>query len=85
MRREHFALFQCPPSLTSRGKVRLLSSEPSNGLAAIRVVYVEDDERLARLTAQYPNSHGVEVTRVARGDQAWRRCCAFLPMWCCWI
>jgi two-component system OmpR family response regulator len=47
-----------------------VSSEPSAGLAAIRVVYVEDDERLARLTAHYLNSHGLEVTRVARGDQA---------------
>jgi len=37
---------------------------------AIRVVYVEDDERLARLTMQYFASHGLEVTLVTRGDQA---------------
>ena len=36
----------------------------------IRVVYVEDDERLARLTSQYLNSHRVEVHVVTRGDQA---------------
>ena len=36
----------------------------------LRVVYVEDDERLARLTAQYLRSHGVEVIVVARGDLA---------------
>jgi two-component system OmpR family response regulator len=35
----------------------------------IRVVYVEDDERLARLTTQYLNSHRVEVHVVGRGDQ----------------
>jgi len=40
------------------------------GSNAIRVVYVEDDERLARLTAHYLGSHGVEVFRVSRGDQA---------------
>lgn len=36
----------------------------------LSVVYVEDDERLARLTAQYLQSHGLEVTVVARGDLA---------------
>jgi DNA-binding response OmpR family regulator len=35
-----------------------------------RVVYVEDDERLARLTTQYLASHGVDVIHVARGDLA---------------
>jgi DNA-binding response OmpR family regulator len=35
----------------------------------IRVVYVEDDERLARLTAQYLASHRVDVHVVSRGDQ----------------
>jgi DNA-binding response OmpR family regulator len=35
-----------------------------------RVVYVEDDERLARLTAQYLSSHDVEVSLVLRGDEA---------------
>jgi DNA-binding response OmpR family regulator len=35
----------------------------------IRVVYVEDDERLARLTTQYLSSHRVEVHVVSRGDQ----------------
>ena len=36
----------------------------------IRVVYVEDDERLARLTTQYLNAHRIDVTLVTRGDQA---------------
>lgn len=36
----------------------------------ITVVFVEDDERLARLTAQYMLTHNVEVTVVTRGDLA---------------
>jgi two-component system OmpR family response regulator len=36
----------------------------------IRVVYVEDDERLARLTTQYLESHQIEVHLVTRGDRA---------------
>jgi DNA-binding response OmpR family regulator len=36
----------------------------------VSVVYVEDDERLARLTAQYLASHDVQVTLVHRGDLA---------------
>jgi DNA-binding response OmpR family regulator len=36
----------------------------------LTVLYVEDDERLARLTSQYLKSHGVEVTVVPRGDLA---------------
>ena len=36
----------------------------------LSVVYVEDDERLARLTAQYLRSHGVVVHVVSRGDEA---------------
>jgi len=38
--------------------------------AEIRIVYVEDDDRLARLTTQYLTSHRVQVHLVARGDQA---------------
>lgn len=36
----------------------------------IRVLYVEDDERLARLTLEYLTSHGLEVHLVPRGDLA---------------
>jgi DNA-binding response OmpR family regulator len=36
----------------------------------LRVVLVEDDARLARLTALYLESHGVQVTVVASGDLA---------------
>jgi DNA-binding response OmpR family regulator len=35
-----------------------------------RVVYVEDDQRLAALTARYLQSHGVDVHVVERGDRA---------------
>jgi len=38
--------------------------------AEISVVYVEDDERLARLTTQYLTSHRIAVHLVTRGDQA---------------
>lgn len=38
----------------------------------MRVVYVEDDERLARLTSQYLKSHGVEVELVSHGEDAVR-------------
>jgi two-component system OmpR family response regulator len=38
--------------------------------ADISVVYVEDDERLARLTTQYLTSHRIAVHLVPRGDQA---------------
>ena len=41
-----------------------------NAEADIRIVYVEDDERLARLTTQYLTSHRVTVHVVARGDHA---------------
>ena len=41
-----------------------------NAESEIRVVYVEDDERLARLTTQYLKSHRVEVHLVNRGDLA---------------
>jgi DNA-binding response OmpR family regulator len=36
----------------------------------LTVVYVEDDERLGRLTAQYLSSHHVDVFLVSRGDLA---------------
>lgn len=36
----------------------------------IRVLYVEDDERLARLTLEYLTSHGLHVHLVPRGDFA---------------
>jgi DNA-binding response OmpR family regulator len=41
-----------------------------NAPPEIRIVYIEDDDRLARLTMQYLASHRVEVTLVPRGDQA---------------
>jgi DNA-binding response OmpR family regulator len=45
--------------------------EPAPGLETpLSIVYVEDDERLARLTTQYLASHGVAVTLVHRGDRA---------------
>ncbi|RYE89048.1 MAG: response regulator, partial [Myxococcales bacterium] len=47
-----------------------MTSEAAEAGETIRVVYVEDDERLARLTVQYLRSHGLDVTLVTRGDQA---------------
>lgn len=44
--------------------------EPSERDDAITIVYVEDDERLARLTTQYLVAHHVQVFHVARGDEA---------------
>jgi DNA-binding response OmpR family regulator len=41
-----------------------------NTESEIRIVYVEDDDRLARLTTQYLRGHGVEVHVVNRGDLA---------------
>ena len=37
---------------------------------AVSIVYVEDDERLAQVTAQFLASHGVQVTLVHRGALA---------------
>src|SRR4051812_23139013 len=51
-----------------RGSGGILREVPAD--PEIRVVYVEDDERLARLTTQYLNAHRVEVTLVTRGDLA---------------
>ena len=36
----------------------------------VSIVYVEDDERLARLTSQYLASHDVDVFHLGRGDEA---------------
>jgi two-component system OmpR family response regulator len=44
--------------------------QPATPIESLRVVMVEDDERLARLTAKYLQSHGVLVDVVARGDVA---------------
>lgn len=37
---------------------------------SLKVVYVEDDHRLAQLTTKYLESHGVQVELVSRGDLA---------------
>ena len=39
-------------------------------MTAIRVLYVEDDDRLGRLTSEYLESHGLEVRLVPRGELA---------------
>jgi DNA-binding response OmpR family regulator len=41
-----------------------------DGLAHLKLVYVEGDEQLARLTSKYLTVHGVEVSMVARGASA---------------
>ncbi len=47
---------------------RWWNTDPVND--GIRVLYVEDDERLARLTMEYLTTHGLEVHLVPRGDLA---------------
>jgi len=46
------------------------SREASREAEPLSVLYVEDDERLGRLTAQYLQSHGLRVSLCRRGDQA---------------
>lgn len=46
------------------------TSDTKDAGATVTVVYVEDDERLARLTSQYLTSHGLDVVVVSRGDLA---------------
>jgi DNA-binding response OmpR family regulator len=45
-----------------------VTSPPGPTSAGISVLYIEDDERLARLTAQYLETHGVRVTVAANGN-----------------
>jgi DNA-binding response OmpR family regulator len=45
-------------------------TESASAPEKLTVVYVEDDDRLARLTTQYLQSHGLDVVVVSRGDQA---------------
>src|SRR5580765_4456928 len=52
---------------SSRTKAPMADTTDSEPLS---LLYVEDDERLARLTAQYLTSHGVTVALVGRGDLA---------------
>jgi DNA-binding response OmpR family regulator len=56
-------------TMPSFGRMASVKS-PTDDEGAISIVYVEDDERLARLTKQYLESHGVLVTLVHRGDLA---------------
>ncbi|HEX2735088.1 MAG TPA: response regulator transcription factor [Polyangiaceae bacterium] len=48
----------------------MLDSREVEPAEAVRVLYVEDDERLARLTAQYLATHGVEAQVVTSGALA---------------
>jgi two-component system OmpR family response regulator len=45
---------------------------PSTSSEAISVVYVEDDPRIARLTAKYLETHGIVVTLAADGAEGIR-------------
>lgn len=49
-----------------------MKGRPEDGVdnESLIVVYIEDDERLGRLTAEYLRSHGVQVVLLARGDGA---------------
>jgi hypothetical protein len=44
--------------------------ESASDVGGISVLLVEDDERLARITAQYLSNHHVHVTLAADGDEA---------------
>ncbi len=55
------------PRLGATGGWNTVPLSPESEIA---IVYVEDDERLARLTRQYLASHRIQVTLVTRGDQA---------------
>jgi DNA-binding response OmpR family regulator len=46
---------------------------------SLSVLYVEDDERLARLTARYLESHGVRVTVVGDGEAGVREALRIRP------
>jgi len=56
--------------VTRGGKLRVDMDGKDEPRDRIRVVYVEDDARLARLTAQYLETHAVDVHLVGRGDMA---------------
>jgi DNA-binding response OmpR family regulator len=58
------------PLMPSFPSMARTSKDASGAEAPLTVVYVEDDERLARLTSQYLASHEVEVVVVPRGDLA---------------
>lgn len=58
-------MFRRAPARRTDGILAPVPADPE-----IRVVYVEDDARLARLTTQYLQAHRIEVTVVARGDLA---------------
>ena len=62
---------------------RMPTNPPEESSPRLSVVYVEDDERLGRLTAQYLASHDVEVSLVAAATRLWPRCCACGPTSCC--
>jgi two-component system, OmpR family, response regulator len=47
-----------------------MTEAPPSDAERVTIVYVEDDERLARLTSEYLRSHGIEVHHIARGDIA---------------
>jgi two-component system, OmpR family, response regulator len=45
----------------------------------LSILFVEDDERLARLTARYLESHGIEVAIAASGDEGLREALRSTP------
>jgi DNA-binding response OmpR family regulator len=46
---------------------------------SITIVYIEDDERLARLTTRYLESHGIVVTQARDGEHGIRQVLAVRP------
>ena len=52
------------------GILQVMPSASGRTGEPLTVLYVEDDERLGRLTCQYLESHGLTVHLCRRGDQA---------------
>ncbi len=55
-----------------------MSPHTSDG-ESITIVYIEDDERLARLTTRYLESHGIVVTHAGDGEGGIRQVLAVRP------
>ena len=50
----------------------------------IRVLLIDDDEKLSRLTARYLETHGLLVERAFDGQSGVRAVARDCSTWCCW-
>jgi len=58
------------PNSPNNRHSRLYTVDMESDLGGITVLLVEDDEKLARITAQYLTSHGLRITLAHDGEQA---------------